>query len=189
MSVRVGLGLATFPFEDAPGFWRWVALCEESGVDSLWQTDRLVTAEAQLEAMATMGALAGATERVKFGMNAVVVPFRDPLVLARECATIDYLSGGRLLPVFGVGAAPAPEWRATGREAKGRGARADEALELMRRLWSEERVDFEGNHYRYRAASIAPRPVQQPLPVWIGGQRHLGVGAERIHMETFGPTG
>jgi alkanesulfonate monooxygenase SsuD/methylene tetrahydromethanopterin reductase-like flavin-dependent oxidoreductase (luciferase family) len=136
VGVRLGLGLATFPFDDPRAFWRWVELCEGGGVDSLWQTDRLVSREAYLEAMTAMAALAGATERLKFGMNAVTVTLRDPLVLARQCATIDFLSGGRLLPVFGVGNAFAPEWVATGRDPKGRGERANEALELLARLWS-----------------------------------------------------
>jgi probable F420-dependent oxidoreductase len=175
VSIRVGLGISAFPFSSAAAFYRWVDLCERGNVDSLWQTDRLHSREPFLEAMTTMAALAGATERMKFGMNAVVAPFRDPLVLAKQCATIDYLSGGRLLPVFGVGAARAPEFRATGREPKERGRRANEALEIMSRLWSEERVSFEGEFYRYCEASIAPRPVQQPLPLWIGGSSRAAI--------------
>jgi probable F420-dependent oxidoreductase len=116
-----------------------------------------------------MAALAGATERLRFGMNAVVLGLRDPLVLAKQCATIDYLSGGRLLPVFGIGADEAPEWRATAADPRRRGARADEMLALMQRLWSEPTVTFAGEFFRYEACSIAPRPVQQPLPCWIGG--------------------
>ena len=170
MKVRVGLGLANFPFSDARAFWRWIARCEESTVDSIWQTDRLVTPVPQLESMTTMAALAGATRRLKFGMNVTVVAFRDPLVLARECATIDFLSGGRLLPAFGVGPDIAPEWRATDRSPKGRGPQSDEALAIMARLWTGERVTFEGKHHRYRDVQIAPLPVQQPLPLWIGGR-------------------
>lgn len=169
MSVRVGLGIAAFPFESARAFFRWVDLCEDGGVDSLWQTDRLVSREPHLEALSAMAALAGATERVKFGMNAMVATLRDPLVAAKQCATIDFLSGGRLLPVFVPGHDTAPEFGATGRDPRERGRHADEILEIMRRLWSEESVTFEGRHFRYRDASIAPRPVQQPLPLWIGG--------------------
>jgi len=169
VGVRVGLGIAAFPFENPRAFFRWVDLCEEGGVDSLWQTDRLVSREPHLEALSVMAALAGATERVKFGMNAMVATLRDPLVAAKQCATIDFLSGGRLLPVFVPGHDTAPEWGATGRDPRERGRRADEILDIMRRLWSEERVTYEGRHFRYRDASIAPRPVQQPLPLWIGG--------------------
>lgn len=169
MSVRIGMGLANFPFSGPQAFWRWVERCEASDVDSLWQTDRLVSTQPILESMATMAALAGATERLKFGMNVVVLGFRDPLELAKQCATIDYLSNGRLLPAFGVGRDAAPEWQASGRSPANRGRAADEALTLLTRLWSEESVTFEGKHYQYRDASISPRPVQQPLPLWIGG--------------------
>ena len=173
--AKIGLGVATSPFSCGRAFFRFVDLCEDSGVDSLWQTDRLNSKLPFLEAMSAMAALAGATERLKFGMNAVVVSLRDPLLLAKQCATIDYLSGGRLLPVFGVGSEEAPEWQATARSPRGRGRRADEALEIMQRLWSEESVDFEGAHYHYRGAAINPRPVQQPLPCWIGGSSRAAV--------------
>jgi len=122
MSVRIGFGLANLPFEDARELWRWVDLLEDGGVDSLWQTDRLISKQPMLESMSFMAALAGATEKLKFGMNVVVLPFRDPLVLAKQCATIDYLSGGRFLPAFGVGRAVAPEFEGAGRSPKARGA-------------------------------------------------------------------
>jgi probable F420-dependent oxidoreductase len=170
MSVRIGIGLAGYPFPDPRSYWRFVELCEQSAIDSIWQTDRMLSEQPFLEAMAAMAALAGATERIKFGMNAIVVAFRDPLLLAKQCATIDYLSGGRLLPVFGVGRDTAPEWRTSSYGKPGqRGRRADEALMLMQRLWREERVSFEGEFYRYRDVSISPRPLQSPLPCWIGG--------------------
>jgi probable F420-dependent oxidoreductase len=102
-------------------------------------------------------------------MSVAVVPFRDPLVLAKACATIDFLSGGRLLPAFGTGPDIAPEWKATGRTTAGRGTFTDEALTVMARLWSEDSVTFRGRHLAYTDARIAPRPVQQPLPLWIGG--------------------
>lgn len=175
MAVRIGIGLAGFPFEGARDFWEWIDLLEEGDFDSFWQTDRLVSRDPTLESISTMAALAGRTSRLRFGMSVTVVTFRDPLVLAKQCATIDYLSDGRLLPAFGVGPAVAPEWRATGREKAGRGARADEALLLLARLWSEERVDFEGEHYRYEGVSIAPRPVQDPLPLWIGGSSEAAI--------------
>jgi len=169
MGIRIGLGLANFPFSGARPFWEWIERLEASDVDSLWQSDRLVSGAPFLEAMSTMAALAGATRRLKFGMSVAVVPFRDPLVLAKECATIDYLSGGRLLPAFGVGPDIAPEWKATGRPLAGRGALTDEALTVIGRLWSEDKVTFHGRHLNYTEASIAPRPIQQPLPMWIGG--------------------
>ena len=110
MSIAVGLGLSDFPFSDGNSFWRWVDMCETSGVDSIWQTDRLVSRHPILECITTMAALAGATKRIKFGMNVVSVGLRDPLLLAKQCATIDVLSEGRLLPAFGVGNSRGAEW-------------------------------------------------------------------------------
>jgi probable F420-dependent oxidoreductase len=169
VKVRVGLGVPGPQFHDAAAFWDWVDLCEASGVDSLWQSDRLITKEPLLESLSLMAALAGRTRRMKFGMSVAVISFRDPLVLAKQCATIDWLSGGRLLPAFGIGDPQLPEWRATGRASAARGRQADEALELLARLWSEDEVSFAGEFYQYERVGIAPRPLQQPLPLWIGG--------------------
>ena len=179
MKLRIGVGIANLPAASPRGFFDWVELCERSDVDSIWQTDRLVSPQPFLESLSVMAALAGATERLKFGMNAVVAPLRDPLVLAKQCATIDWLSGGRLLPVFGVGGEKAPEFRATGRDPAERGERADEVLELARRLWSEESVTFHGQFHHYEGVSISPRPVQQPLPLWIGGSSPAADAAHR----------
>ena len=175
MGIGVGLGMARFPFRETGNFWRWVALCEAGGVDSLWQTDRLVSDEPFLECMTALAAIAGATQRLKFGMNVASVALRDPLVLAKQCATIDFLSGGRLLPAFGIGADTAPEWAATGRGTQGRGRRTDEGLDIISRLWRGERVSSDGEHYRYQDAVIAPLPLQQPLPLWIGGSSEAAI--------------
>jgi probable F420-dependent oxidoreductase len=173
--IRGGLGIAAFPFDAPRDLFAFAERCERWGVDSLWQTDRLHGENGQLEALATMAALAGCTERIKFGMNAVVASLRDPLLLAKQCATIDYLSRGRLLPVFGVGVEADPVWKATGRDPAARGRLADEALEIAQRLWRGEAVHFEGKHFRYEGARIAPLPVQQPLPCWIGGSSSAAI--------------
>ena len=175
MSVRIGLGLANLPFDSAVDLWRWVDRCEDSLVDSIWQTDRLISNQPLLESMSFMAALAGHTQRLKFGMNVVVLPFRDPLVLAKQCATIDYLSNGRLLPAFGVGRATATEFTGAGRSGTHRGAWTDEVLQLFARLWSENSVTFEGDHISYHDVTIEPKPVQSPLPLWIGGSSKAAI--------------
>jgi probable F420-dependent oxidoreductase len=173
--IAIGLGLMEFPFADAAGFWRWVDLCEQGGVDSLWQTDRIISNQPILECMATLAALAGHTRRLKFGMNVVSLAMREPVLLAKQCATIDMLSAGRLLPGFGIGSPLAPEWGAMGLEPKERGRRTDEALEIIARLWRGESVDFAGRHNRLTGARIAPLPVQPDLPMWIGGASDAAV--------------
>jgi probable F420-dependent oxidoreductase len=175
MSIAVGLGLMEFPFAGAAGYWRWVDLCESGGVDSIWQTDRLVSRDPILECMTTMAALAGRTRRIKFGMNVVSLALRDPVLVAKQCATIDVLSEGRLLPAFGVGSPLAPEWTALHVDTKTRGRRTDEGLEIIRRLWTEDSVDFTGTHYRLSGASILPKPVQTDLPMWIGGSSEAAI--------------
>lgn len=175
MTVAVGVGLMEFPFSAAAAWWRWVDLCEAGGIDSIWQTDRLVSKEPILETMSVMAALAGRTRRIKFGMNVVSLALRDPVLVAKQCATIDVLSEGRLLPAFGIGSPLAPEWKALGVDTATRGARTDEGLDIIARLWREDSVDFAGKHYRLTGASISPKPVQPDLPMWIGGSSEAAI--------------
>lgn len=169
MTVSAGLGIANFPFRDASAFWRWVDVCDAGGVDSIWQSDRIISRDPQLECMSVMAALAGGSRRLKFGMNVASLALRDPVLTAKACATIDVLSNGRLLPAFGVGSALSRDFTATGTPTRGRGKRTAEGLEIMARLWSEESVSFDGEFYQLDDASISPRPLQQPLPLWVGG--------------------
>lgn len=169
MTISAGLGIANFPFADAREFWRWVDVCDSGGVDSLWQSDRIIGRDPNLECLSLMAALAGGSKRLKFGMNVASLGLRDPVITAKACATIDVLSNGRLLPAFGVGSAVSRDYVATGTPTRGRGRRTDEGLEILSRLWSEESVTFAGSYYQLDDASIAPRPVQQPLPLWVGG--------------------
>ena len=175
MSVAIGIGLMDYPFAGAGDYWRWVDLCEAGGIDSIWQTDRLVSKTPILECMTVMAALAGRTRRLRFGMNVVSLALRDPVLLAKQCATIDVLSEGRLLPAFGIGSPLGPEWTALDIDTRTRGRRTDESLEIIARLWREESVDFQGRHYKLNGASISPKPVQPDLPMWIGGSSDAAV--------------
>ena len=175
MAIGLGLGMATYTFSTAKGYWRWVKRCDEAGVDSLWQTDRLVSKEPFLECLTVMAGLAGATEKIKFGMNVASLGLRDPLMTAKQCATIDYLSDGRLLPAFGLGSNRSRDWVASGTATKARGQRMNEALEIMTRLWLGEEVTFSGKHFQYDKAYISPGPVQKPLPLWIGGSSEAAI--------------
>jgi len=175
MTVSAGLGIASFPFEDHRGFWKWVDICDQGGVDSIWQSDRIISTDPQLETLSVMAALAGGSRRLKFGMNVASLGLRDPVITAKACATIDVLSGGRLLPAFGIGSARSRDYLATGTPTRGRGKRADEGLEVMSRLWSEPHVTFNGECYRLDDATISPRPVQQPLPLWVGGSAQQAI--------------
>jgi probable F420-dependent oxidoreductase len=174
-TIAAGIGIMEFPFDTTDGFWKWVDLCEAGGIDSIWQTDRLISKQPILECMTALAAVAGRTKRIKFGVNVVSVAMRDPVLLAKQCATLDFLSGGRLLPGFGIGSPRGPEWTAMHLDPKTRGRKTDEALEIIARLWTGEKLDFPGRHFQLTGASIAPLPVQPDLPMWIGGSSDAAV--------------
>src|ERR1700747_2756810 len=172
MTISFGMGIPAFPFADARGFWRWVDLCEAGGVDSIWQSDRVISTAPALECMSVMAAL---PRRLKFGMNVLSLAQRDPVLVAKQCATIDVLSEGRLLPAFGIGSPLGPDWTALDIDTKTRGRRTDEGLEIIAPLAREDGVAFEGKHYGVRGPSIPPKPVQPALPMWIGGSSDAAI--------------
>jgi alkanesulfonate monooxygenase SsuD/methylene tetrahydromethanopterin reductase-like flavin-dependent oxidoreductase (luciferase family) len=108
-------------------------------------------------------------------MNVVCLAQREPVLVAKQCATIDLLSEGRLLPAFAVGSDRGTEWEVMGIDRKTRGARTNEALEIIHRLWTQDSVDFEGNYYRLRGARLSPKPAQTNLPMWIGGESEAAI--------------
>ncbi|GIW07134.1 MAG: LLM class F420-dependent oxidoreductase [Dehalococcoidia bacterium] len=150
-------------------FWSWIDLCEREGIDSIWISDRVTGPQPSLEPITAFAAIAGRTRRLKFGPSVLVLPLRQPVVLAKEVATVDFLSNGRMLLAIGVGLDDEREWQACGVPKRERGGRTDEAIVLMRRLWTEERVTFNGRYFQTEDVAIMPKPIQQPVPIWIGG--------------------
>lgn len=168
---RVGVMPGPWPagLQGADLFWRLVDLCERTDIDSLWFSDRLSSPLPVLEPVTAMAAVAARTRRLKFGPSVLVAPFRTPVVLARQLAMLDYLSGGRALPAVGIGVESAAEFRAAGVPYAERARRTDEAIEVMRRCWTEEEVHYRGVFWSLEGVRVEPKPVQQPLPLWIGG--------------------
>ncbi|HEX6420061.1 MAG TPA: TIGR03619 family F420-dependent LLM class oxidoreductase [Acidimicrobiales bacterium] len=168
MKVRIGIGLGTRTLAAEPEwFTAFVDLLEQRGVDSLWLSERLGgTAPDPLVALAVA---AGRTRRLKLGTSVLVVPGRNPVVLAKELATLDRLSGGRLLPAVGLGVPDPAEHRAFGVDRSARAGLFDEAVPLMRRLWTEDDVHHDGAHFRLFGVTVRPRPVQQQVDLWLGG--------------------
>ena len=168
MKVRVGFGLGTRSrTHDADRFIEMVEALEERRFDSIWFSDR-ISGEAP-DPVVAMSVAAARTTRIKFGMSVMVLPGRNPAVVAKQLASLDRLSNGRLLPAFGLGARDAVEHQAFGVRREERGALFDEALPLIRRLWSGEPVDHEGAAFSLSGVRVLPRPVQDPLDVWMGG--------------------
>jgi len=169
LSLRAGIGLgSTRSLDLAPGpFFDLIETIEALGYDSLWLSDSATLGGPA--PLPTLAAVAARTRRLKFGPSVFITPFRNPVTAAREIAMIDYLSGGRMLPAFGIGVEQEREFLAAGVPFKERGRRTDEALVIMRRCWSEEQVSFEGEFWRLDKITVLPRPIQQPMPAWIGG--------------------
>jgi probable F420-dependent oxidoreductase len=168
MKIRIGFGLGTQTLAgDAERFPAFVDALEARGFDSLWLSERL-TGPAP-DPLVALAVAAGRTRTLKLGTSVLVVPGRNPVVLAKGLATLDRLSGGRLLPALGLGAPVPAEHRAFGVEPGARAGLFDEALALMRRLWTEDGVHHDGEHFHVDGVTIRPRPLQDPIEVWLGG--------------------
>ena len=169
MKVRIGFGLGTRTITNRPEtFDPLVDSMEDLGFDSLWLSERL--GGACPDPLVGMAYAAGRTSRIKFGMSVMVLPGRNPAVLAKALASLDRLSGGRLLPAFGLGVADRHEQQAFGVERTERAAWFDEALPLLRRFWTEDGVTHHGARFHYEDVAIEPKPVQDDgLEVRLGG--------------------
>jgi len=175
------------------------AAIERSGYESLWVYDHFHTTplpsqEATHEAWTLMAALAASTHRVRLGQMCTCVAYRQPAYLAKVAATVDVISGGRLNVGMGAG------WYRHEYEGYGyefprpavRIGQLREAIEIMRRMWTEDEVHYEGKHYRLQGAICRPKPVQVPhIPIWVAGggeQLTLRVAARYASHTNFGPS-
>lgn len=167
MKVRVGYGLGVRTSLNDQGFLPVVDALEELRFDSLWLSERL-GGEAP-DPVVAMSMAAARTTRLKFGMSVMVLPGRNPVVLAKELATLDRMSGGRLLPAFGLGVADPQEQQAFGVERSRRAKMFNEALSVVRSCWMDESITFHGEFYDYENLRVEPKPTQRPPEVWLGG--------------------
>jgi probable F420-dependent oxidoreductase len=119
------------------------------------------------ESMTTMGFLAAITKNVGLTTGILILPQRQTVLVAKQAAEVDILSGGRLRLGIGVGWNEV-EYQALNEDFRNRGRRSEEQIEVMRALWSKEVVDFDGRWHHITHAGINPLPVQRPIPVWLG---------------------
>ncbi|MDQ3758212.1 MAG: LLM class flavin-dependent oxidoreductase [Actinomycetota bacterium] len=169
MKVRIGFGIGTQGMRDpAASFAPFVDGLERLGYDSLWFSERLTGSA--LDPVVAAAVAAGRTTRLKLGFSVLVLPGRNPVVLASELASLDVLSNGRLLPAVGLGAADPAEQQAFGVAREERAAWVEEALPLLRRLWTEGEVDHDGPRFSYKGLRVGPKPVQETFDVWLGGR-------------------
>ena len=120
------------------------------------------------ETFVTLGFLAAVTKRIRLSSGVLIAPQRQTGVMAKQAAEADLLSGGRLRLGIGVGWNHV-EYEALGTDWKTRGARQAEQIEVLRRLWTQDLVTFEGRFHKLVGVNIVPPPVQRPIPIWLGG--------------------
>lgn len=172
-----------------PAFWLDVAVeADRLGFESIWMAEHLVLPIAMrgqlvpgeehppipastpvFDAVAYLSFVAGRTERIRLGTNVYLLGIRHPFVGARAFATLDVLSGGRA--EVGVGAGwLETEWDAVGLDPRTRGRRLDEAIDVCRRLWTDDVIEHHGEFYDFEPVMFEPKPVQARLPLVVGGE-------------------
>jgi probable F420-dependent oxidoreductase len=175
------------PFVRPEDFVRLGQAAERLGYDSAWGNDHITTQRyvrerfpstppSFYEVLITLTAVACATTRLRVGTALLVLPMREPVYLAKQVATIDQLTGGRLVLGVGLGAYR-EEFEAWGPRLRGarRGELMDEGLEALHRLLTEPSASFAGRFYAFEGVEMFPKPRQQPFPLWIGGHNLASV--------------
>jgi probable F420-dependent oxidoreductase len=176
--MHFGVGLPHFrQLASAEAITTVARQAETLGFDSVWVSDHIVVPQSAIprfgevffEPFTTLAYVAGKTQRIRLGTSVIILPYRNPLFMAKALATLDVLSGGRLIVGGGVGWL-AEEFDVLGVPFKERGARSDEALRVMRALWTEAEPKLEGRFFRFAGIKAEPKPLQKPHPpIWIGG--------------------
>jgi probable F420-dependent oxidoreductase len=191
--VHFGVILPNFgEGSDPDGIRRVAEAAEELGFDSVWATEHVIVGPEAVNPygrvyapLVTLGWIAGWTERVGLGTSILLVPLHNPMLLAKEVATLQELSGGRFTLGVGMGW-HRDEYEFIGVEFEGRGRRGDESLRLMRALWNGER-DFEGQFWSFHNATAEPHPSPQP-EIWVGGSSDRAIRRARELGDVWHPS-
>ena len=179
--MRIGVSLPVRELEDDLGAIKDFAQTAEAlGYTHLRVPDQVLRQGNKYlhEPMMLLAWIAAATEAIELVPSVIVLPSRQTVLFAKQAAELDRLSGGRVRLGIGVGGS-ADEYEAMGQDFTTRGRRCDEQLEALKRLWTEEAVDFQGRWERISGAGLNPLPVQRPIPVWIGGRGTPGPAVTR----------
>jgi probable F420-dependent oxidoreductase len=191
--VHLGIILPNFDRHASPEAVREVAeAAEQLGFDSVWATEHIIVGPEAvdpygrvLDPLCTLSWIAGYANRIGLGTSIVLVPLHHPMRLAKEVATLHEISGGRLRLGVGIGWHE-DEYRFMGVDFRTRGRRADEALRLMKALWSGER-SFSGEFWSFEDATFEPLPSQQP-EIWVGGGSDRAVRRARELGDVWHPS-
>ena len=157
--------------------WSDAAQAEELGFDHIWLGDSVtVLDKARGDCLTTTAALAARTSKIRIGIVPMLPALRNPVLLAHALATVDVISNGRI--ILGVSVGPVRDYiqrqfAACGVPPQEKAGRLGETIEIMRRLWSEPKITYEGRYFKLREVGILPHPVQQPgIPIWIAADRN-----------------
>src|SRR5438132_2549697 len=176
--VRFGIGIPQVqpePRADVAALHRFLRRAEDLGYESAWVLEQPVGSARVLEPTAVLAHAAAVTSRMRLGTAVILLPLRVPVELAKTLATVDQLSGGRLIAGVALGAWQ-DRYPAFGLAAEGRVRRFEEAVLLLKRLWTEPAVTFDGEFWQLDEASVEPKPVQRPHPpLWFGGNAPAAV--------------
>ena len=179
--MRVGISLPVRELKNDMGAIKAFAqTADELGYTHLRVPDQVLRPKSGHlhEPMMLLAYIAAGTENIELVPSIIVTPSRQTVLLAKQAAQIDVMTGGRLRLGIGVGGNEA-EYAALGADFHTRGARIEEQIELLKRLWTEEVVSFSGRWDNVEGAGLSPLPIQQPIPLWIGAK---GVPAQRIRQ-------
>jgi probable F420-dependent oxidoreductase len=177
--MRIGFSLLNnWGMDDAQALVGLAIRADELGFDSVWVHDHVfnvghvldrIGGKPYYEPLTVLGFVAARTSRVRLGTSVLVLPYHNAIRLAKTAATLDVLSGGRLVMGVGVGLIQ-QEMEAMGSAYAQRGAITDESIAVMRALWMQDEPRFEGKHYRFAGMKFSPKPLQKPsIPIVIGG--------------------
>ena len=170
--MKIGISLPVREMENDMGAIKAFAQQAEAlGLTHLRVPDQVLRPDSGHlhEPMTLMAYIAAVTEKIELVPSVIVLPSRQTALVAKQAAELDVLSGGRLRLGIGVGNSD-HEYRAMGQEFGTRGARCDEQLRLLKLLWTQEKVDFDGRWDRVSGAGLNPLPIQRPIPIWIGAR-------------------
>jgi probable F420-dependent oxidoreductase len=148
---------------------KFVTRAEALGYDSLWVTESIIGKTLVLEPVTFLSYVAALTEKIRLGVAVMLLTLRNPVQLAKSLATLDLMSNGRLDPGFGIGGYRPEE--IFGYSSEHRVRRFEEALQVMKALWTQSEASFSGAYWNFEGVSIRPKPVQQPHPpIWFGAR-------------------
>lgn len=167
LKIRIGVAAGPGVVERPHEFFSLVDALEDLGYDSIWVPD--VITGPTLDPLAALAAAAGRRQKLKIGTH-LILPGRNPVLLAKQLATLDQLSNGRLLLLAVLGLRQPDELAAQGVAAGDRSKILEEMLSVMRALWNGDRVTFTGEHIRCNDVKLTVTPSQDPLEIWLGGQ-------------------